>query len=115
MKLTIRGRNVKVSDMLADHTRARIGRSLRRFDGLVDHVELVFEDLNGPRGGERHAACRVIVELRGGGIAGAQARERHVYAAASAAARLAGRIVVNELPRLRERSAAAPLLAGGAP
>jgi hypothetical protein len=101
--------------MLADHARARIGHGLRRFDGFVGHVELVFEDLNGPRGGERHAACRVIVELRGGRLAGAQARERHFYAAASSAARLAGRIVVQELARARQRAAAVPLLEGGAP
>jgi hypothetical protein len=101
--------------MLAEHARARVERAIDRFAGVIAHVELVFVDLNGPRGGERQAACRVIVELRGGRVAGAQARARNFYAAASAAARLAGRIVDDELAHARDRRAGAALVEGAAP
>src|SRR5512135_522510 len=99
--LIIRGRNIGVSDMLAEHTRVRVARAMRRFFGQVEQVEAIFVDLNGPRGGARHAACRLIVDLGGGRPATVEARERDFYAAASAAARLIGGMVDEELARAR--------------
>lgn len=99
--LIVRGRNIPVSAMLREHSRKRIGRALRRSRHEVEHVALIFVDLDGPRGGARQAACRVLVALIGGGRVTVESRAQDFYAAASAAAKLAGRVVASELVRLR--------------
>lgn len=97
MKLSMRGRNIGISDLLAEHVRERLALALRRFQGRIEHVEVVFTDLDGPRRGARQAACRVVVDLGAGRRTMVEARDRHFYASASTAARLIGRVVDLEL------------------
>ena len=109
MKLSIHGRNIRVSDMLAEHVRERLALALRRFEGRIEHVVAVFTDLDGPRRGARQAACRVVVELGGGRRTMVEARDRDFYASASTAARLIRRVVDLELWNAGQvRRAAAP-------
>ena len=108
--------------MLAEHLRERLARALRRFHGHIEHVVVMFTDLDGPRRGARQASCRVTAELGDGRRTRVEARERHFFASASTAARLIGRLVDLELfDARRARRAAAPAEqvsahgAGGAP
>lgn len=113
MKLSIHGRNMHVSAMLAEHTRERVARALRRFHGHIAQVVVVFTDLDGPRRGARQAACRIMVDLGAGPRTMVEARHRHFYASASLAARVVGRLVDVELGDARRaRRAAAPAAQG---
>ncbi len=102
MHLNIRGRKVPISTSLREHCIERLERALRPFDEHVRSAELVFTDINGPRGGFGQA-CSVFVSLVNGTKLMIQSTESDFYAASSQAAARAGQLVRRELTKLRSR------------
>lgn len=85
MDIQIRGRHVPVWGLLQDYSTTRIEVALDQFARRLQRVEVVFADLNGPRGGAA-AACRVFVHLTDGRLLVVEARDTDFYAALRQAA-----------------------------
>jgi ribosome-associated translation inhibitor RaiA len=83
MNISIRGRRLSVSALLYDYSIGRARAAFRHLEGQVDGVDVVFTDLNGPRGG-RAQACRLFVRLRNHRTVIAEARELDFYSAVRA-------------------------------
>jgi ribosome hibernation promoting factor len=64
MHLVIRGRNLNISDALADHCLKKLFKVARRFQGRVGEVLVRLTDVNGPRGGV-DKRCQLVIELPG--------------------------------------------------
>lgn len=62
MDFSIRTRNVKSPDQVMAHVERRASFALSRFLGNVKAVDILIEDINGPRGGVDQR-CRYIVTL----------------------------------------------------
>ena len=62
MQIVIRATNISLSDAIRNHVFTRVGAALRRFAGRVSSVQVVIEDVNGPKGGE-DIACRIEAGL----------------------------------------------------
>lgn len=104
MDIRIRGRGVAVSEMLHEYATARITVALDRFARRVKRVEVVFTDLNGPRGGLAQAA-RLFVHLADGRMLVVETRETDFYAALRRATEKGSYAVAQALgPRPRQRS-----------
>ena len=114
MQFIVRGRGIPVSSELREHSTERVERALQPFRQHVVRAELVFTDLNGPRGGLGQA-CRVSVGLSDGTKLMVQSLDADIYAASGHAAARVGYLVRRELGRTRslERRAERPTQALG--
>jgi len=93
-----------VAGLLHDYTTARTVVALDRFAGRLQRVEVVFTDLNGPRGGLAQA-CRLFVHLTDGRKLMVESRESNFYAAVRRATEKASYAVAQALgPRRQQRS-----------
>ena len=63
MTISITDRSDLLTPILRDLAERRLLFALSRFDSRVEHVDMVVEDENGPRGGV-DKSCRVTVGLR---------------------------------------------------
>jgi ribosomal subunit interface protein len=81
MQIMVRGQNVPVSDALATHCVDRARRAFRQFRSRISGVHFVFVSLGGTRLGVSRA-CRVTVDLSGGGHVRYEARAEDYYQAA---------------------------------
>jgi putative sigma-54 modulation protein len=90
--------------MLHDYSIARTMVALDQFQGRIQRVELVFTDLNGPRGGPAEA-CRIFVHLTGAPVVLVEARDNGFYAALGRAVAKASRAVAQALRRRRWKTA----------
>lgn len=64
MHLVIRGRNLNISDALADHCLQKLFKVARHFQGRVGGILVRLTDMNGPRGGV-DKRCQLVIELPG--------------------------------------------------
>ena len=104
MDIQVRGRGVPVSEMLHEYTTARIAVALDRFTRRLKRVEVVFTDLNGPRGGPAQAS-RLFIHLTDGRMLVVEARESDFYAALRRATEKGSYAVAQALgPRPHHRS-----------
>ena len=103
MQLIVRGRGIRVSPALREHSVERVERALSPFTNHIASAELVFADLNGPRGGIAQS-CRVSVALADGTRLIVQSRDTDFYAASGDAATRVGNLVGRELGRNRSRA-----------
>ncbi len=63
MRITINNKQKQIGSAAVEQAKARIEASLSKFEPNVISVELLVEDVNGPRGGV-DKECRVVVTLR---------------------------------------------------
>lgn len=80
MKVAVRGHRVEISQLLHDYSTQQMRQAFGSLEGHVEGVEVVFADLNGPRGGNAQA-CRLFVRLRDRRTLIAEAREPDFYGA----------------------------------
>jgi hypothetical protein len=81
----------------------RVERALSPFTDHIASAELVFTDLNGPRGGVAQS-CRVSVALSDGTKLMVQSLDTDFYAATGDAAARVGYLIGRELGRTRSRA-----------
>jgi ribosomal subunit interface protein len=105
VQIVSRGQNVEVSDALVAHCLERATRALRPFSSHISRVQFVFVDLGGIRQGTGHA-CRVTVELSGGGRVRYEGRAEDYYHAASLSIVGVSRHIQRALERRRVFAAA---------
>lgn len=98
--------NRELSEELREYVQHRLGLALDRFDRRVDRVQVRFEDVNGPRGGE-DKICRIHVAGRGSWRLQVEGRGTTFYRAIDAAAGRARRSVAEILNRLADHRVAA--------
>jgi ribosome-associated translation inhibitor RaiA len=104
VQIFIRGQNVPVSDALNAHCGVCAHRALRPFSSRISQVQFVFVDLNGAKPGLGHA-CRVAIDLVGGGQVRYESRGPDYYHSASRAIVGAARNVQRVLQRRRSHAA----------
>ena len=100
MQLIVRGRGIRVSPALRGHSVERMERALAPFAERVASAELVFTDLNGPRGGLGQS-CKVSVGLSDGTKLMVQSLDTDFYAASGDAATRVGYLLRRELGKTR--------------
>lgn len=110
MQIDSRGQNVQVSDNLIAYCLERARRALRPFSSRVSRVKLVFVELSGCRRGLGRA-CRVTVELVGGGQVHYEGRAEDFYQCASQAIMGTTRHLQRVLERRRRFAEASSSLA----
>jgi len=94
---------VVVTELLHDYSTSRTQVALDRFAGRLQRVEVVFTDLNGPRGGLAQA-CRLFVHLTDGRMLMVESRALDFYAALRRATEKASYAVAQALgPRRTTR------------
>jgi putative sigma-54 modulation protein len=109
MNISIRGRRVPVSPLLHDYSTARARTAFASLEGKVERVDVVFTDLNGPRGG-RAQACRLFVRLWNHRTVIAEARELDFYSAVRRGTARARQAVGKALRAMKEASKATVLV-----
>jgi ribosome-associated translation inhibitor RaiA len=110
MQIVSRGQNVQVSNNLIAHCLERARRAFRPFSARVSLVKLVFVELSGSRRGLGRA-CRVTVQLVGGGQVHYEGRAEDFYQCASQAIMGTTRHIQRALERRRSFAEASSSLA----
>ena len=110
MQIVSRGQNLQVSDTLSAHCSERARRALRPFRLHIARVQLVFAELSGNRRGLGRA-CRVTVQLVGGGQVHYEGRAEDFYQCASQAIIGTARHIQRALERRRSFAEASPAVA----
>jgi putative sigma-54 modulation protein len=105
MNISIRGRRVAVSPLLHDYSTHRAWTAFGSLEDKVERVDVVFTDLNGPRGG-RAQACRLFVRLWNRRTVIAEARELDFYRAVRRGTARARHAVRQALGAMKEASKA---------
>lgn len=101
MQVTIRAKQVELTEELREHVRVRLGFGLSRFGHRIRTVVVNLADINGPRGG-LDQQCQVVVKLRPSGEVSVQHVDRDLFSAVSLAADRVSRAVSRTLDRRRE-------------
>lgn len=87
---------------LPEHIDRRLRFALARFGDRVERVVVFLKDLNGPKGGV-DKVCRILVKVRGCGVAVAAVIDSDWVAAVDRATTRIGHNVSRDLDRLRRR------------
>ncbi|MDX2012368.1 MAG: HPF/RaiA family ribosome-associated protein [Myxococcaceae bacterium] len=101
MNIEIRGRNVPLTDELKAHADQRLHLALSRFSNRIRSVKVVFEDVNGPKGGP-DKKCLVTVKLDGGDELRVEDGNGDLRFIIDSVADRVGRLVAREIERQRE-------------
>lgn len=99
MKISIRARNVRLTDAERDRLTRRVDFALSQFRGRVRQVAIVIQDENARRGGV-DKTCRLLVRVAPLGDVVAEATAEPLAAAGSLAADRAARSIARGLDRL---------------
>lgn len=102
MQMTITSRGTDLTQAIRRHVRDRLTAALDQHAARVRRVEVLLEDVNGPRGGEDQV-CRVTVLLNNGRRLRHERRGLDLYANVSLVADKVKRRVGRRLAKLRER------------
>jgi ribosomal subunit interface protein len=103
MDILVRGRNLDVSEPLREYARRRLEFAARSFEPRIERVEVLVEDMNGPRGGvDKLCVVSVFVDRIGRVFARATALD--AYAAIDRAAARVRSVLVRRLQRVAARS-----------
>ena len=102
MKLTVRGLSFRPTQAIRRFVEHRLHQALDRHAENIRHVEVVLDDVNGPKGG-RDQQCRVRVDLNRGGVLHMTKQGHDVYGNVSALADSLKRAVTRRLDRDRRR------------
>ena len=104
MDIKVRTHAMTVNDALRFHVEHRLAFALGRFERFVARVEVLLQDVNGPRGG-RDKVCRIEVLSPRGDTVAAQAADsdpkRAVDHASARISRAMARLATKFKPRLR--------------
>ena len=103
MNIRVRARAMTVSEALRFHVEHRIAFALGRFERFVDRVEVLLQDVNGPRGGE-DKVCRIEVRSPRGEFVAAEAVDsdpkRAIDHASARISRTVARLAARFKPKL---------------
>jgi ribosomal subunit interface protein len=102
MQMTIHSRSTDLTQPIRQHVRDRLTAALDQHAGWVRRVEVMLDDVNGPRGGEDQL-CRVTVHLSNGQRLRHERRGLDLYANVSLVADKVKRRVGRSLARLKDR------------
>ncbi|MFN3168077.1 MAG: ribosome hibernation-promoting factor, HPF/YfiA family [Phycisphaeraceae bacterium] len=105
MLMTIQSRNTDLTQAIRQHIRDRLTAALDQHARSVQRVEVMLEDVNGPRGGEDQV-CRVTVHLTTGQQLRHERKGLDLYANVSLIADKVKRRVGRSLSRLKQRRVA---------
>ena len=103
MDILVRGRNLDISESLREYARRRLEFAARSFEPRIDGVEVIFEDMNGPRGGI-DKLCVISVSVARIGRVFARATAVDAYAAVVRAATRLRSGLVRRIRRVTTRS-----------
>ncbi len=101
MLIDILNRNVPVEPTTREWVERRVRFALGRFVARIHRVAVMFEDINGPRGGNNQR-CRLLITLIPEGIVVVEDVDSTVEAVTAHVVDRAARAVVRELERQRE-------------
>ena len=101
MLIDILNRNVPVEPATREWVERRVHFSLGRFVARIHRVAVMFENINGPRGGNNQR-CRVLITLVPEGNVVIDDVDSTIEAVTARAVDRAARAVVRELERQRE-------------
>jgi putative sigma-54 modulation protein len=102
MNANIRCRRIALSRELRAHIERRLYFSLERFTLRMTRIDVLIEDLNGPRGG-LDKLCRIKIRLRPTGTVIAEYVHSNLYTAVACAAGSAAEAAARAVQRLRDR------------
>ena len=102
MKLTMVDRDDALTTELRELLYRRLIFSLSRFSPKIRHTTAVFEDVNGPKGGQ-DKACRIIVKLKHESDVVILNRDSDLARCIARAAERVGRAVARTIDRSKPR------------
>lgn len=102
MQFTISSRNTTLTQPIREHIKDRLFAALDQHAGRIRRVNVMLEDVNGPRGGEDQV-CRVAVQLNNGRTLHHERRGIDLYANVSLVADKVKRRVGRQIAKLRGR------------
>jgi ribosomal subunit interface protein len=103
VNIEIRVRNVPLTDELKAHADQRLHLALSRFSNRIRSVKVMFEDVNGPKGGP-DKKCAVTVKLDAGDELRVEDSNGDLRFIVDGVADRIGRLVAREIERQREAS-----------
>jgi len=106
MRLSIRCKNVRLTETVQERIRLRLESALARFRHRIHEVVTSVADLNGPKGGV-DKQCRLIVRLRPKGKVTIEETGSSLFAAVTRAADRTRQAVRRALRRRRDEAARA--------
>ncbi|GAB4129025.1 HPF/RaiA family ribosome-associated protein [Thermopirellula anaerolimosa] len=112
MDLRVLTRRVNLDEATHELVERRINFAVDQFNGWINSVEVVLEDVNGPRGGV-DKECRVLVSLKGGKLIKIEDRDADLVTVINRAADRLSQVVGRELEKRRDRKGVTP--AGSVP
>lgn len=101
MNIELRARGLTLTDELKEHADRRLHFALSRFSNRIRQVRVLFEDVNGPRGGD-DKRCAVAVKLDVGEELRVEDQSGDLRFIVDHVADRVGRLVARELERQRE-------------
>ncbi|MGB9687531.1 HPF/RaiA family ribosome-associated protein [Thermogutta sp.] len=102
MELHIQTRRVNLDEATRELVERRFMFALDQFDGFVMNVDVILEDVNGPRGGV-DKYCRVLASLRGGKYIKIEDQDADLISVVNRAADRLSQVVARELDRKRDK------------
>lgn len=102
MQFTITSRNTDLTQTIRQHVQDRLTAALDQHASRVQRVNVLLEDVNGPRGGVDQV-CRVAVYLTNGRIFHLERKGIDLYANVSLVADKVKRRVGRQVGKLRSR------------
>jgi ribosomal subunit interface protein len=101
MDMSIRGRQLELSDFFKNYVQRRLSFAISKFDSRVRDVEVVVCDVNGPRGGV-DKACAITATVRPIGRVFARAVDIDSYSAVDSAVSRLRTVLVRRLRQRKE-------------
>ncbi len=102
MDLRVITRRVNLDTATHELVQRRIGFAVDQFNGWIHSVEVVLEDVNGPRGGV-DKECRVLISLKGGKLIKIEDRDADLVTVINRAADRVSQVVGRELEKRKDR------------
>ncbi|RMF96963.1 MAG: HPF/RaiA family ribosome-associated protein [Planctomycetota bacterium] len=107
MELRVQTRHVNLDSTTRDLLDRRMNFALGQFNGWIHSVDVVLEDVNGPKGGvDKH--CRVLVSLRGGKVIKIEDLDADLVTVINRTADRVSQAVGRELDRRKHRKGGMP-------